>query len=292
MTKRLFLLVTALFVLGYCQTTLAQAPVQKAQRPALREVSVEEVIKYIKARVSKSIIIAQIRKRGAFDPSPDQIIQLQQAGAATDDTNEIIEAMMNPQALKVTAPATSPAAPSSPSATSPVVVQTAPQLTPVATPSAPVKLLEAAKPAPTQKIKLRDGERIRLLLREDISSATANVGDRINLTVAEDIKVNDAIVIGKGASAVGSIVEAKKKGMLGRGGKLTMSMEFVKAVDDQSVRIRSNAAREGDDKTGKTVVVFIFGGPLAVLVKGKDVVATRGTEFSAYIDEEKEILVK
>ena len=109
--------------------------------------------------------------------------------------------------------------------------------------------------------------------------------------MGEDVKVGDAVVISKGASGVGTIAEAKKKGMLGRGGKLIMHMEYVKSVDNQNIRVRASASREGDDKTGKTVAVFVLAGPLAVLVKGKDVVSTRGTEYSAYIDEEKEIIV-
>jgi acyl-coenzyme A thioesterase PaaI-like protein len=139
-------------------------------------------------------------------------------------------------------------------------------------------------------VKLADGEKIRLVLAEDLSSATANIGDRINFNVAEDLKVGDSVVIGKGASAVGSITEAKKKGMLGRGGKLNMQMEFVKAVDDQNVRIRATVSREGDDKTGKTVAVFVLAGPFALLVKGKDIVVHAGAEYPAYVDENKDII--
>ena len=140
-------------------------------------------------------------------------------------------------------------------------------------------------------VKLADGEKLRLVLAEDISSATANVGDRVNFKVAEDLKVGDTVVISKGASAVGSITEAKKKGMLGRGGKLNMLMEYVKAVDNQNVRIRATISREGDDKTGKAVAVFILAGPFVFLVKGKDVVVHSGAEYPAYTDETKDIIV-
>jgi len=140
-------------------------------------------------------------------------------------------------------------------------------------------------------VKLRDGEKVRLILMDDISSSTANTGDRVNFTVGEDIKVGETIVISKGSVAVGAIAEAQKKKMLGRGGKLTMRMEYVKAVDGQNVRIRATAGREGDDQVGKTVVVAVLAGPFAVLVKGKDVVANKGTEYAAYVDEDKEIVL-
>ncbi|MBK9169015.1 MAG: hypothetical protein IPM24_16305 [Bryobacterales bacterium] len=142
-----------------------------------------------------------------------------------------------------------------------------------------------------QTVKLPDGEGVRLILMEDISSSTANVGDRISFTVADDVEVNGVVVIAKGAAAFGSITAVAKKGMLGRGGKLTMSMDRVKTVDDQTVRIRATAGREGDDKTGKTVAVAVFAGPFALLVKGKDVEAAQGTEYSAFIDEDRDITV-
>jgi len=150
----------------------------------------------------------------------------------------------------------------------------------------------AAPSASTGKgLKTPDGEKVRLILMEDISSATANQGDRVNFTVAEDLKVGDVVVIAKGATASGTITEAKKRGMLGRGGKLTMSMDQVKAVDGQNIRVRATSGREGDDKTGKTVVVAVLAGPFALLVKGKDIAAPKGTEYTAYIDETKEIAV-
>ena len=146
-------------------------------------------------------------------------------------------------------------------------------------------------PAPGKKLKLAEGEVVRLVLVQDISSSTANQGDRINLAVAEDVKVGDIVVIAKGAMGVGSISETKKKGVFGRGGKLTMGLEYVRAVDGQKVRVSATARRQGDDNTGKTVGVALFAPYLAFLIKGKDVVSTTGTEYTAYVAEAKDILV-
>ena len=147
-------------------------------------------------------------------------------------------------------------------------------------------------PAAGRTAKVPDGEKVRLMLSEDISSATAHEGDRVSFTVAEDVKVGDDVIIAKGAAGVGKISNAKKKGMLGQGGKLTMSLDQVKCVDGQNVRIRATAGREGDDKLGKTVVVAMLAGPFALLVRGKDVTTPKGTEYSAYLDETKEIVVQ
>ena len=140
---------------------------------------------------------------------------------------------------------------------------------------------------PIGGVKTPDGEKVRLILSDDISSASANRGDRVNFTVAEDLKVGDVVIIAKGSTAAGTITEAKKKGMLGQGGKLLMSMDQVKAVDGQNIRLRATSGREGDEKLGKTVAIAVLAGPFALLVKGKDTVATKGTEYTAYIDETK-----
>lgn len=214
----------------------------------------DQIIEMVRAKLTSSLIISQIRNsKTHFDLSTPELIRLSKANVPED----VIAAMRMPSS----------------------VVQPK------------IQAAGSVSPGTQSVIKLPDGEKIRLVLAEDISSATANVGDRITFTVAEDFKVGDTTLITKGAQAVGSITEAKKKGMLGRGGKLNMQMEHVKAVDNQNIRIRATAAREGDDQTGKTVAVFVLAGPFAVLVKGKDIVVHKGAEYAAYTDESKDIAI-
>jgi hypothetical protein len=71
-----------------------------------------------------------------------------------------------------------------------------------------------------------------------------------------------------------------------------MSIDQVKAIDGQNVRLRATSGREGDDKLGKTVAIAVLAGPFALLVKGKEVVVTKGAEYAAYIDESREIGAK
>lgn len=224
-----------------------------------RPLTNNDVIQLVKAGLSQSLILSQIRNsRTSFDLSTPEVIRLAKEGVP----ESIIEAMRAP------APSAGSVVPDRPGAGAPPAASVA------------------------KSVKLRDGEKVRLILMEDISSSTAHSGDRLNFTVAEEVKVGDAVVIAKGATAWGAIDEAQKKQFLGRGGRLTMRMEYVKAVNSQNVRIRATAGREGDDKLGKTVVVALLAGPFALLVKGKDVAMPKGTEYAAYIDEDKEILLE
>ncbi len=291
MRKRLLLLTAALFALGYCQalaspadgpvsvpkktapakkTAVAPSPVQQAkpQLPA-NELTAEQVVQLVQAGLPEDLTTAKIKKNNkAFDLSAEQLLQLKKAGAS----DNLIRLLMDPTAQPVAAAPTAPAA-------------AAPPLSPPVKPATPPV-------AQTQvKIKTPDGEKVRLILMQDLSSSTAHEGDRVDLSVAEDIKVGENIIIAKGAVAEGRVAEVKKKRMLGQGGKLLMSIERVRAIDGQNLRLRATSGREGDDKLGKTVVIGVLAGPLALLVKGKDVESPRGTEYTAYLDESREIVV-
>ena len=54
--------------------------------------------------------------------------------------------------------------------------------------------------------------------------------DPVNLVLAEDIKVGD-VIVAAGAKALGTITNAKRAGMLGKGGELNMKLEYLKIGD-------------------------------------------------------------
>jgi len=254
-------------------TPVRRAAPSPAAKPADAGMTNADVIKMVTAGLSEQTIATSIRQatKRSFDLSPDGLIQLKTSGVP----DSIMSVMLDPTAaLVASTPSPSPNS-SAPSAGVQPAVK-------------PAEIETSAGPQKT--VNTPDGERVALILMEDLSSATAQQGDRVNFSVADDVKVGDALVIAKGATAVGSVTSAKKKGMLGQGGKLTISIDQVKAVDGQNIRMRATSGREGDDKLGKTVAIAVLAGPFALLVKGKDITAPKGQAFSAYIDETKEII--
>jgi len=141
-------------------------------------------------------------------------------------------------------------------------------------------------PAAPASFILDDGLAIRLNLAEDIPT-DATEGDPVRFKVASDVRVDDTVVIKKGASAVGAIVDAPKKKLLVLGGKMTFRIDRVDAVDGQKVSLRAlPAKREGvaskrplDSGTGTGK-------------KPKDVAATAGTAYIGYVDGTKTLVLK
>jgi hypothetical protein len=134
----------------------------------------------------------------------------------------------------------------------------------------------AASSAPSNpsEFTLRNGTPIRLKLGKTISSATAHVGDAVDLLVAEDIPVDGLVVIPRGAAATGVVKEVEPRKRLGHGGKLGFSIDSVRLKDNEKAAVRSFQESSGTNNSA--------GGILPG--SGKDVVFTQGTEFTAYVD--------
>jgi len=124
-------------------------------------------------------------------------------------------------------------------------------------------------------VVLGDALPVRLTLAEDIPNDAAE-GDAVRFRVAHDVRVEDTVVIPKGAEAIGVIVDGARKKIFGIGGKITFRLERVDAVNGQHVTIRATEARHRDGSSKRPVNT---GGR-----KSKEVAASAGGQYLGYID--------
>jgi len=138
--------------------------------------------------------------------------------------------------------------------------------------SAPVKLL------------LARGTAVPFLIASDVSSKTAEVGDRISLTLAEDLKAGDVVVVKKGTPAVATVTQVDKTGMGGAPGEVFFQVDSLQA-GSALIKLRGTAAKEGQDKVGKAVsLMFVPVVPAGVFVHGKNAEIKQGASFTAFVD--------
>jgi PEGA domain len=138
---------------------------------------------------------------------------------------------------------------------------------------------------------LQDGTPVRLRFNRTISSADARIGDEVDFEVLEDVRVNGVIVISKGATALGTVTVAQSKRRMARGGKLDITVDFVRLVDSEKAALRAVKEGKGGGHTGAMTVgivatglVFWPAAPLFLLVHGKDFTIPKNTEIIAYVN--------
>jgi hypothetical protein len=136
-----------------------------------------------------------------------------------------------------------------------------------------------------------DGTPVKLRLSQTLSSADAKVGQEIPFEVVEEIKVDDAVVLPKGATAIGTVTEASSKKSMGRAGKLNMSISYARLSDQEKVALRAVKDSKGGGHVGAmtgamvaTSIVFFPAAPLFLFVHGKDITIPPGTEITAFVE--------
>jgi hypothetical protein len=132
---------------------------------------------------------------------------------------------------------------------------------------------------------LREGTSVSLKFVSDLSSKTANEGDPVEFLLDDDLKVGESIVVSKGAHGVATVSKAKKAGMMGKPGDLSVQLQYLVAGSNH-LRIRGTKGRQGDSKTGATVALVVLFGPIGLIKHGKNVEIAAGTPLTAYVDQD------
>jgi hypothetical protein len=142
------------------------------------------------------------------------------------------------------------------------------------------------------QLVIPDGTKMRLRLDQTLSSATADEGQTVELSLADAVTVDGVIVVQEGARATGTVVLAQEKRRMGRAGKLDFSVDRVRGVNGQWLPVRYTLTKkEGDSKavstgviTAGVAVVFWPAAPFVLMRHGKDTTINKGVTFDVFVD--------
>ena len=161
---------------------------------------------------------------------------------------------------------------------------------------APTPEVQAPSIANTNpSMKLEDSTPVVLCTKQDLSSATVTVGDRVAFRVVKDVRVADLIVIPRGADAWGVVTAVQPKRRKGRPGQLDIAIQSVQLLTGENAPLRAEQHSEGKSRDVGTigdipraaVATFGWGIPIvlfSMLKKGQDVDWPTGTRFTAYLN--------
>jgi hypothetical protein len=155
-----------------------------------------------------------------------------------------------------------------------------------------LSVLTVAAVVCSAQMEIPEGTKIRVRLEQQLSSATADENQPVTLAVADDVLVNDVVVIPHDAVVNRTVVDSVKKRRMGRTGKLDFSIDAVVLSDGNKVPLRyrlekkeggSHAVRTGIITAG-VAVVFWPAAPFILLAHGKDTVIQKGTTYEVFTD--------
>ncbi len=242
------------FLLAACLAVPSLAQTQKALTNA-------DIINMTKQGFDPPLIIKAIESSPTdFDVSAQALVDLKNAGVQ----QSVIEAMLSAQAKKPTSTVEA-----------------------VHSAAAEAGAADLTKPLcnATGACLLRESTEVPLKFASDLNSKTAHEGDPVEFLLDSDLKVADSTVVAKGAHAVATVTNAKKAGMMGKPGELSVQIQYL-SVGGNHVRIRGTKGKEGESKTGATIALTVLLGPIGLIKHGKNVQIPAGTPLTAYVDQD------
>lgn len=137
-----------------------------------------------------------------------------------------------------------------------------------------------------------EATKVQVRLEQPLSSATAELGQPVQLAVSDDVVIDGVVVIARDSVVNGTIVQAQPKRRMGRTGKLDFSIDNILLSDGKRLAVRySLIKKDGGSKavstgiiTAGVAVLFFPAAPFVLFRKGKDTTYNKGMKFEVFTD--------
>lgn len=151
---------------------------------------------------------------------------------------------------------------------------------------APVQPVSAAPEAATPAhSSLAAGAIVMVALDDDLTTKTAHVGNRFNVTVTDDVVEQGIVVIPKGTTGFGEVTFVTGKGGFGKQGILGIALRFLD-LDGRQVMLDGHYREEGRGNDGAAAATMFAVGIFAIAVQGKGAVIPKGRVLKAHTGED------
>ena len=144
--------------------------------------------------------------------------------------------------------------------------------------AAPFAVAAQVAPGPV----LRQGTPVPMTTLAPLSSRRARQGQRFNLEVMDDVRVDGLLVIPKGARGIGEVSRVVTKGMMGKPGKIEVRVLYVE-VGGSRIRLDGKARDKGASGAAPVVLAAPLIGLSAAFFTGKSAVLPAGSAIEGIV---------
>lgn len=155
---------------------------------------------------------------------------------------------------------------------------------PVAEPSAlnePVVAVQSVAHKATTSLPANT--EIAVTMNEELTTkgGRIEVGHMFRLSVAQDVRIGDFIVIPRGTPAVGEVTWLTGKGAFGKSGKMEIELRHID-LNGRRIPLSGKYRQEGEGNTVATVAAVAAVGVFGAFVTGKSARIPQGRELKAF----------
>lgn len=146
--------------------------------------------------------------------------------------------------------------------------------------------------SPATSNVLRAGTEVPLRLEEGLDSndKALREGQQFRLTVANDVRLGNVVVIPAGSPATGEVTDLRRKGMWGKSGRINARVLNVR-VGDRLIRLTGTFDDKGVTGTAGVVAAIAFVPIAGFFMTGTSAKIPAGGGVKGFLDEDLQIAV-
>ena len=139
---------------------------------------------------------------------------------------------------------------------------------------------------PVQDVTLPKDSVIKIEFTQELGNKINKVGDEVGFKAADNLYVNDVLVLPKGATGVGKIKKVVQPGMFGKDGRVDINFMYIYGTDGTEIpvfvgELAKQQAKSYAGAAGAAIGGMIILGPIGAIggafVKGSSVVIPAGS---------------
>ena len=144
----------------------------------------------------------------------------------------------------------------------------------------------AVQPAPVAQASLPANTEIMLRMNDEVTTrgGKVEVGHTFRLSVVDDVRIGNFVVIPRGTPATGEVTWKTGKGAFGKSGKMEIDLRYVD-LNGRRIPLSGHYRQEGEGNTVATVAAVVAVGVFGAFVTGKSATIPQGRELKAYTVE-------
>jgi len=134
---------------------------------------------------------------------------------------------------------------------------------------------------------LRSGTEVKLMFAQSLSSKHATVGEKIELRVEEDVRVDHTVVVPADARVLGTVVHGKKNEKYGNSKDLAVSVDYI-VVKGTRIKLTGEHQQKAKTNIGSATAATIGLGlsGLMIYMSQREAWIREGTSAKAYVAED------
>jgi len=152
--------------------------------------------------------------------------------------------------------------------------------------------IQSNDPAAQRAVTLPEGTPLKVLLPDPLYSKKlkkSSAGETVQFEVAEDLVVDGAVLVRRGALATGHFTKVEKAKGYGRHAEVQFVFDSATAVDGQTIPITGAGEKARGGRANDTAYVALMLPTLGWLAKGNDAFIRAGTSYDVEVSGEHNV---